>query len=91
MSEVQVEIVSMVHTEDTVDAVYLLNTADIVGVVERHTATKVSAHIANLTAIVQMDAESCNALRREETTMSAFASRTGYLDTSKSIESPTNI
>jgi hypothetical protein len=57
--------------EDAVD------TVDTVEAVEPETATKVSAAIAKLTAILQMHAESGNALRREETTMSAFVSTAG--------------
>jgi len=68
--------------------------AEAVGAVEAidaEIATRVSAPIAKLTAILQMHAESENALRREETTMSAFASSAGFQATSKSIASPTNV
>jgi hypothetical protein len=71
--------------EDTVDAV------DVVEAVEAETAMRVSAPIAKLTAILQMHAESGNALRREETTTSAFASSAGSQATSNSTASPTNI
>jgi len=79
------EAVGVVDAEDAVDAV------DTVEAVEPETVTKVNAPIAKLTAILQMHAESGNALRREETMMSAFASSAGSQDTSKSIASPTNI
>jgi hypothetical protein len=59
--------------------------------VEPETATKVSAPIAKLTAILQMHAESGNTLRREETPMSACVSSAGSQDMSKSIESPTYV
>jgi len=45
--------------------------------VESETVTKVSAHIATLTAILQMHVESGNMLRREETTMRAVVSSAG--------------
>jgi len=66
--------------------------AEAVGVVvamEADIATRVSAPIEKLTAILQMHAESENALRREETTMSTFASSAGFQATAKSIASPT--
>ena len=59
--------------------------------VEPETATKVSAPIAKLTAILRMHADSEKALRREETTMSVFAASAGFQATSKSIASPTNV
>ena len=80
-----VSMVDMVVAADAEDAV------DTVEAVEPETATKVSAPIAKLTAILRMHAESGNALRREETTMSAFVSSAGSQDTSKSIASPTNV
>ena len=62
-----------------------------VEVVEAEIATRVSAPIAKLTAILQMQEESENALRRKETMMSAFASSAGSQATSKSIASPTKV
>ena len=61
--------------------------------VEPETATKVSAPIAKLTAILQMHAGNANTLRREETTatISAFASSAGSQAMSKSIASPTSV
>jgi len=75
----------VVDLEDVVHAVVLVE------VVEPEIATKVSARIATLTAIIQMHAESGNALRREETTMSTFVSLAGSQETSKSIASPRNM
>jgi hypothetical protein len=77
-----VDVVLVADAEDAVDAMKA---------VEPETATKVSAPIAKLTAILQIHAESGNALRGEETTMSAFVSSEGSQDTSKSIASPTNV
>ena len=81
----------MVDAEDVVDAQDTLDTVDTEEAVEPETATKVSAPIAKLTVILQLHAESGNALRREETAMSAFVSSAGSQDTSKSIASPTNV
>jgi hypothetical protein len=81
-------VVNVVDAEDAVD------TVDTVEAVEQETATKVSAPIANLTAILQMHAGSGNALRREKTTEEmtcAFASSVGSQAMSKSIASPTNV
>ena len=78
----------------TVDAVETLEMVETVGAVEAEIITRVSAPIAKLTAILQMHAESGNALRREETaeeTTSVFATSTGSQVTSKSIASPTNV
>jgi len=83
-----VDVVDAVDVEDAVDIV------DTVEAVELETATKVSAPIAKLTAILQMHAGSGNAPRREETmeeTTSAFVSSAGSQATSKSIASPTNV
>jgi hypothetical protein len=80
-----VDVVVAADTEDAVD------TVEAVEAVEPETATNVSAPIAKLTAILQMHAESGNALRREETAMSAFVSSAGFQDTSKSIASPTSV
>jgi hypothetical protein len=80
-----VGVVDVVLLADAEDAV------DTMEAVEPETATKGSAPIAKLTAILQIHAESGNALRREETTMSAFVSSAGSQDTSKSIASPTNV
>jgi hypothetical protein len=49
-------------------AMGVVDVVDTVESVELETATKVSAPIAKLTVIMQMHAESGNALRREETT-----------------------
>ena len=88
-------VVATVGVADMVDAV---DAVDMVEAVEPETATKVSAPIAQLTAILQMHAGSRNALRREETTeetteetMNAFASSAGSQVMSKSIASPTNV
>jgi hypothetical protein len=80
-----------VGVEDAVDTVDTVDMVDTVEAVEPVTARKVSAPIAKLTAIRQMHAESGNALRREETTMSAFVSSVGSQAMSKSIASPTNV
>jgi ribosome-binding ATPase YchF (GTP1/OBG family) len=77
--------VDVVDTVDTVDAVHAVHA------VEPETATKVSALIAKFTAILQMQAENTNTLRREETTMSAFASSAGSDAMSRLIASPTNV
>jgi len=81
----------VVDAEDVEDAV---DTVDTVEAVEPETATKVSAPIAKLTAILQMHTESRNAPRREETTeetMTAFASSAGSQVMSKLNASPTNV
>ena len=72
-------------------AVGAVDSVDAVDAVEAEIATSASAPIAKLTAILQMHAESGNVLRREETTISAFASSAGSQATSKSIASPTNV
>ena len=77
--------------EGEAEAVGAVDAVDAVEAVEAEIATRVSAPIAKLTAILQMHAESGNALRREETTMSAFASSAGSQATSKSIASPRNV
>jgi hypothetical protein len=84
MSMVDVVVVA-VDAEDAVD------TVDTVEAVEPETATKVSALIAKLPAILQMHAESGKALKREETMMNAFVSSAGFQDMSKSIASPTSV
>jgi hypothetical protein len=86
-----VAVADVVDAVDTVDAVDMMDTVDTKEAVELETATKVSVPSAKLTAILQMHAGSGNALRREETMMSAFASNAGSQDTSKSIASPTNL
>jgi len=73
------------------EAMGAVDAVDAVEAVEAEIATRVSAPIAKLTAILQMHAESGNALRREQTMMSAFASSAGFQATSKSIASPTNV
>jgi len=92
LNEAATVAVGVVDSEDAV------HTVDTVEAVEPETATKVSAPIAKLTAILQMHAGSEYAPRREETTeetmeetMSAFASSAGSQDTSKSIASPTSL
>jgi hypothetical protein len=85
MAEAEAVGVGVVDAEDAVDAVNTVETVD------PEIVTKVSALIAILTAILQIHAESGNALRREETTMSAFASSAGSQATSKSTASPTNV
>jgi hypothetical protein len=85
---VSVGVVVVVVVADAEDAV---DTVDTVEAEEPETATKVSTPIAKLTTILQMHAESGNALRRKETTMSAFVSSAGFQDTSKSIASPTSV
>jgi hypothetical protein len=75
----------MVDAEDAVD---------MVEAVEPETAMKVSAPIAQLTAILQMNAGNGNTPSREETTedmTSAFASSAGSQAMSHSTASPTNI
>ena len=76
---------------DAVEAVDAVDAVDTVDMVDAEIAMKVSAPIAKLTARIQMHAESGNVLRREETTMSAFASSVGSHTMAKSIASPTNI
>jgi len=76
---------------DVVDAEGAVQAVEAVHAVEPEIAMRVSAPIAKLTAILQMHAESKNALRREETTMSAFASSAGFQAMSKSIASPTEV
>jgi hypothetical protein len=79
---------------EAVGVVDAVGAVDAVEAVEAEIVTRVSAPIAKLTAILQMHAESGNALRREETaeeTTSAFATSAGSQVTSKSIASPTNV
>jgi len=66
-----------------VDAVDAVDAVGAVEAVEAKIATRVSAPIAKLTVILPKHAESENALRREETTMSAFASSAGFRAMSK--------
>jgi len=83
-------VVDVVDTADAEDAVDIVDTVEAV---EPETATKVSAPIAKLTAILRMHAGSRNAPSREETTeetTSALVSSAGSQATSKSIASPTN-
>jgi hypothetical protein len=67
------------------------NTVDTVEAVEPQIATKVSVPSAKLTTLLQMHTDSGNTLRREETTISAFASSAGFQATSTWIASPTNV
>jgi len=88
------EAVGAADAVGAVDAVETLETVEAVEAVESEIFMRVSAPIAKLTAILQMHAESGNALRREETaeeTTSAFATSAGSQVTSKSIASPTNV
>jgi len=88
MAEAEAESVGVVDAQDVVDAL------DMVEAVEPETATKVSAPITILTAILQMHAGSRNVPRREETTehtTRAFASSAGSQAMSNSFESPTKI
>jgi hypothetical protein len=83
-----VGLVDLLDAENAVDEVDTVEAADL------QTATKVSAPIAKLTAILQMHAGSGNTLRREKTTeemTSASASSVGSQALSKSIASPTNV
>jgi len=91
MAEAEAKAVGVVDAEDFVDAEDTEDTVDTEEAVDPETATKVSAPIAKSTAILQMHAESGNALRREETPMSAFVSSAGSQEMSKSIASPTNV
>ena len=84
----------MAEAVGVVDMVVAEDTVDTVEAVEPETATKVSAPIAKLTAILQMHAGNGNVLRREETTeetTNACASSAGSQVMSKSIASPTNV
>jgi hypothetical protein len=94
MAATMAKAVGVVDTEDAVDAEDMVDMVDTVDAVEPETATRVSAPIATLTAILQMHAGSENAPRREETTeetTSAFASCAGSQVMSKSFGSPTNV
>ena len=86
MAEAEAEAVGAEDSEDTVDAV------DTVEVMEAKITTRVSAPTARFPAILQMHAESRNALRREETAeetaeemTSAFATSAGSQATAKSM------
>ena len=88
---VGVGVVDVVDAADAEDAVDIVDTVEAV---EPETATKVSAPIAKLSAILQMHAGSGNAPRREETTEEmtiAFVSSAGSQAMSKLIVSPTNV
>jgi len=78
---------------DTVNAVDAVDTVNTVKTVDPETATKLCTHIATLTAILQMHAESINTGSREETMekMSTFASSAGCQVMSKLIASSTNV
>jgi len=87
----EAEAVGVVDAEDAEDAVEMVDTEKAV---EPETATKVSAPIANLSAILQIHAGCGNAPRREETTeqmTSAFAPSVGSQVMLKLIASPTNV
>ena len=79
---VAVGVVFVMVAADAADSVGIVDTMEPV---EPETGTKVSAAVAKLPAILQMHAERKNALRRKETTMSAFDSCVGSQHTSKSI------
>jgi len=92
VAEAEAEVLGSDDAEDTVGAVH------VVELVEATITTRVSAPTAKLTAILQMHAETRNALRREQTaektaeeTTSACATSAGSQATSKSIASPTNV
>jgi len=89
------EAMGMLDVVDAVDAEDAVDIVDMVEAVEPEAATKVSAPIAKLTAMLQtVHAGSGNAPRREETTeemTSAFVSSAGSQATSKSIASPTKV
>jgi len=85
------EAVSVVDSEDVVDMVDMVDMVEAVEAVELETAMKLSAQSAKLTVILQMHEEAGNALRREETTMSAVVSSAGFQDISKSIVSLNNV
>jgi len=87
-SVARAEAVGVVNREDMVD---MLDMVDTVEAVEPKTATKLSAPIAKMTAILQMHDESGNAHRREETILSASASTARCQDTLKSGASPTHV
>jgi hypothetical protein len=79
---------------DAVETLEMVEAVEAVETVEAEIVTRVSSHIAKLTAILQMHAESGNTLRRVETaeeTTSVFATSAGSQITSKSIASPTNV
>ena len=67
MVDAEAEAVGVVDLVDAVDVVDAVDAVDMVEAVELETATKVSAPMAKLTAILQMPAGSRNVLRREET------------------------
>ena len=94
MAEAEAKAVGVVDVVDAADAEDAVDIVDTVEAVEPETATKVSAPIAKLTAMLQMHAGSRIAPRREETTeetTSTFVSSAGSQATSKSIASPTNV
>jgi len=84
----RVDILAGVDKVDTVDT---MDMVDMEEAADTETVMKVGAPIAKMTAILQMHAESSNALRREETTMRAFVSSVRSQDMSMSIPSPTNV
>jgi hypothetical protein len=90
-AEAAVDAEDAVYAEDAVDGEDTKDTVDMDEAVEPEAATKVSAPIAKLTAILQMYAESGNALRRKETPISTFGPSAGSQDPSKSIASHTHV
>jgi hypothetical protein len=64
---------------------------DAVDRMEIETAPNVSAPIANLTTILQLHEENRNALGREDTIMSPFATNVDCSATSSGVVSPTSI
>jgi hypothetical protein len=84
IAHAEAEALSVVDVVDATDAEDTVHIVDTMEAVDPETATKVSAPIVKLTAILQMHAGSGNAPRREETmedttqeTTSAFVSSTG--------------
>jgi len=86
-----VDAVGAAEVMEAVEAVEVVKAVEAMEAVEAEIATRVSTPIANLIVILQMHAESKNTPRRENTTMSAFASSAGFQATSKSIASLTNV
>jgi hypothetical protein len=85
------EAVGMVDVEDVGDAVDKVDMLDLIEAVEPETAMKVSAPITKLMDLQQMHGNSRNVPRWQQTTVSIFVCSVGLQDTSKSIESFTNV
>jgi UDP-N-acetylglucosamine:LPS N-acetylglucosamine transferase len=86
-----VGMVDKVDAVDTVDVMEAVKAVEAVEVVDAAIATGVCAPIAQLIIILQIHAESDDKLRREETTISVFASSAGSQAMLKSITSPSNV